>query len=135
MDLAVLIPVASVSGALWLLVKSLLVFVVIVVADRLLAHEMEFKHALAVSVAAFFAIPFLLSAVYLFLDFGFQLNLILFYGLPLLVWIILAEAFLGGADHKTKLELAFIAWVSYLVIDFAGASTGIPQAISQFVPF
>ncbi|MBI5061251.1 MAG: hypothetical protein HZB67_02975 [Candidatus Aenigmarchaeota archaeon] len=135
MDIAALLSVASVNHAIWMIIEALIVSVVVIISDRFIAHEMEVTHALAVSIAAFFAIPFLTSAVFMFASLGAMFNIVLFYGLPLVIWIILAEMFLSGADHKVKIELAFIAWAAYLAIDFAGYSTGIPQMLSQYIPF
>jgi hypothetical protein len=134
-DIISLLPVASVNGALWMFIESLIVAAVVVFADRIIAHEMEVKHAVIVSIAAFFAIPFLMSAALPLLFFNATFNIIFFYGLPLLVWILLAEAFLSGADHKTKIELAFVAWIVYLFVGYVGIYTGIPAMLNQYIPF
>lgn len=134
-DIAALLPAASVNGAIWMFIESLIVSIVVIIADRVIAHEMEVTHAVVVSIAAFFAIPFLTTAAWLVVPLDYTFRMIITNGLPLLVWMVLAEMFLSGADHKTKIELAFIAWIAYLVIGYAGASTGIPQTLSQYVPF
>jgi len=134
-DVFSLLPVASVSGAIWMFIESIIVAIVVVIADRIIAHEMEMKHAVAVSIAAFFAIPFLMNAVFSIVQIDYMFMTIIINGLPLLVWIILAEVFLGSTDHKTKIELAFVAWIAYLIVMYAGIYSGIPQTLSQYIPF
>ena len=129
-----LIP-PSVSGVIWLVIKSIIVFFVIVLADKIIAHEIETKHAFMVSIASYLLIPIATTLLLSFVNLPFQISAIFFYGLPLLVWLALGEFFIQGADRTTKLKIAFIAFVAYLALDFFGAQTGIPQFIRSYIPY
>lgn len=134
-DILALLPAASVSGVIWTLVKALIVFVAIVISDKVIAHEIEIKHALLMSIAAYFLIPIVVAAILIIQVISYPFNLALAWILPLIVWIILGEVVLHGADRKAKLGIAVVAFIVYVIVDFFGASTGIPQMISSVIPF
>ncbi len=103
----------SIGGIVWLFVQTFIVFIVIVIADRVISHGVETKHALILSFAAYF-LPGLIL-------FGFNLAGILLPSsillvIPLLVWIGLGELMLSG-DFKTKLIVAIIGYVAFFALN------------------
>ena len=117
---------ATAGGIVWLLVQSLIVFLVIVLADRVIAHGVQTKHALILSFAAYF-IPGLIL-------FGLNLAGVLLPGsillvVPLLVWIGLGELLLEG-DFKSKLIVAVIAYVAF----FALNASPLQSFVTSLVP-
>ena len=103
----------TVGGIVWLFVQTFIVFIIIVIADRVISHGVEMKHALILTFAAYFLsqlIPLGLAIV------GVQLPSSIFLVLPLIVWIGLGELLLSG-DFKTKLIVAVIAYVAFFALN------------------
>ena len=124
--LAIIGVPSTIGGVVWLVVQTLIVFLVIVIADRAISHGVEMKHALILSVAAYF-LPGLLL-------FGLNIAGMLLPGsillvLPLLVWIGLGELLLEG-DFKNKLIVAIIAYVVFLAIN----ASPLPSIVMSYVP-
>lgn len=104
----------SVSGFIWLLVQSLIIFIVVVIAGKVLAHETSIKHSLILAFVAYFisnAAVFGLALIGIMIPFGF-------YIIPILVWIGLGELLIGGS-RKTRLIIAIIAYATYILINFS----------------
>lgn len=105
--------ITTIADVLWLFVQTLIIFVVIVIADRVVSHGVDIKHALILSFAAYFLVlllPFGLSLT------GISLPYFVIAVLPILVWIALGEILLEG-DFKTKLIVAVIAYAAYIIIN------------------
>ena len=73
-----------------------------------------------VPVVSFFLTPYLTSLIP---------AVIVFYLIPLIVWLILGEILLEE-DAETKLKVAAVAYIVYLVLTFLG----VPAIISSFIP-
>lgn len=131
-DIAGLIPL-TLSGIVAAFVNSLLAGIIIIIADKLVAHNTEAKRALMVSGIALFITPVLgaFAAGYTALP-AFLSGIVFAYLLPLIVWIVLGEALLGG-DMKAKLKVMIIAFVAYTVLSFT-AGPAIVGFVAGFLP-
>lgn len=102
-----------------LLISSLVAFIAIVIADKLIAHNFEAKHSFIMAIVALFATPIVIGfilgmlALPLFVVAGVEVISGLL--LPLVVWIALGELLLES-DRMTKLKVVIIAFVVYLVL-------------------
>lgn len=103
----------TIGGIVWLFVQTLIVFLVIVVADRLIAHGVETKHAIILSFVAYFLPGLLFFGLNIA---GISLPGSILLVLPLIVWIGLGELLLSG-DFKSKLIVAVIAYVAFFAIN------------------
>lgn len=121
-----LLGLSSVGGIVWLVVQALIIFAVIIVSGRIIAHHVGIKHALIMSFAAFFLVPLIIIG----LSFGGYVLPQMQYLIPLVVWIILGEILLEG-DLKNKAIVGAIAYVAYLALSFSG----IGAAVVGMVPF
>ena len=112
-DIVGLLPL-TLGGVITTLVNALLAFVVLLAADKVVAHNQEPKKTLIVSLVALFITPVIGAYAASFAtlpDFVFS------YLLPLFVWIILGELLLEG-DYRTKLKVVGIAFIAYIVLSF-----------------
>ena len=107
-----IIGLPTVGHAAWYVVQSVIIFFVIVLSDRLLAHGVQAKHAIYMAFGAFF-IGQLVSLVLAYAS--ITVPSILF---SLIIWIILSETLLEG-DTKEKLIVGVIAFVAFLALDFS----------------
>lgn len=112
-DIIGFIPL-TIPGIVAMFLDSLLAAVVIILADKIIAHNIEAKHAFMISGIALFIAPILgaFAASYIALP-GF----IFAYILPLLVWVALGEILLQ-ADRMAKVKVMAVAFVVYLVLSF-----------------
>lgn len=102
----------SVAGAAWLVVQSLAVFLVVMLADRFIAHGYNIKHTLMLAFGAYFLSP----AVILALQYaGISITNALFI-VPLVVWVVLGELLLEG-DRKNKLIVAVVGYLSFVALN------------------
>ena len=81
----------TIGGLVWLLVQTFAVFLVIMIADRLISHGVETKHALILSFAAYFLPGLLILGLSIA---GISLPGSIILVLPLIVWIGLGEVLL-----------------------------------------
>lgn len=123
-DITGVIPL-SWTGIAATLVNALIAFFVILIVDKVVAHNLEAKHALIMSIVALFITPVAgaFAATYIALP-----GIVFAYVLPLAVWIIIGEILLE-ADTTTKLKVIVIAFAIYLVLSFLAA----PRILS-FIP-
>jgi hypothetical protein len=124
----------TIPDIIYLLIKVFVIFIALVIADKVIAHEMEIKHILIMAFLCAFIVPFVTIGLinpFLspFVPAGF--SQIFFYGLPLVFWIILGEALLGG-EFKEKLIVAFIAFAVFVALDFIGLQSMLNNLISGF---
>ncbi len=103
----------TIGGIVWLFVQTLVIFLVIMIADRVISHGVEMRHALILSFAAYFLPGLLLFGLNVA---GVVLPGFVLLALPIIVWIALGEVLLEG-DFKNKLIVAVIAYATFLVIN------------------
>ena len=116
----------SVGDFVWLATQTFLIFIAIVIADKVLTHGVEAKHALILAVAAYFLPGVALFAVSLA---GLVLPGIVLLVFPLIIWIILGEILLEG-DLKDKLIVAVIGYAIFLIIN----AVPLRAIVSSFIP-
>lgn len=97
------------------LISSFVAFIAIIISDKIIAHEMEFKHALIIAVIALFIGPI---AGGLMLSYFSLPDMFALYIIPLLIWIILGEIMLK-IDRMAKLKVMIVAFVVYFVLSTA----------------
>ena len=126
-DILGVLPPLSVGYAIGTLVKAFVAFIAIVVADKIIAHEINIKHSLIIAIVSLFLIPIVGNLITQFIS----LPMLVFnYILPLVVWIILGEILLKS-DMKTKLKVIVIAFVVYAILEYVG----VPFIIAGLIPF
>ena len=119
-ELLGLIP-TTVGGAIGLLVQILIIWVVVILADKVIEHKMEAKRSLILAVLAYFLSPLVLG----FVSIPYAAIFI-----PLVVWIALGEVlFRKQGTVVSRLKVAAIAFVIYLILNFAGVPGMIAGAI------
>mgnify|MGYP001614001766 CR=1 FL=1 len=117
---------ASIGGIVWLFVQTFIVFIVIVIADRVISHGVETKHALILSFAAYFLPGLILFGLIIA---GIMLPSSILLVVPLVVWVLLGELVLQG-DFKSKLIVAVIAYVAF----FALNASPLPSIVVSLIP-
>jgi hypothetical protein len=98
----------SINSVLIYLVNALIAWVALIAADTVIAHNIEAKKTLVLSLAAFFVVPFFLPL----LGLGALGSTIV---VSAIVWIGLGELILE-ADWTTKLKVLLIGFVVYYVV-------------------
>ena len=122
LDLA--LPI-SVSLATTYLINTLLAFAAVVLSDRIIAHEVEVKHALILSVISLFVVPLLAPYIGVF-DRGIAIIL------SFVVWVALGEVLLR-ADYGTKFKVLAIAFGVYYILSIFLLET-IQRYLRVFTP-
>jgi len=120
----------SIGGVISLLINALLVFIVLVVVNKIIEHEMEAKHSLIMAFLALFLAPLAMAVIAMT---GVSavipyFGIIAMFVIPLLVWILLGELLLKG-DRMEKLKVVLIAFVVYFILNFIGVSIMIRSLI------
>ncbi|MBI2233127.1 MAG: hypothetical protein HYU56_04355 [Candidatus Aenigmarchaeota archaeon] len=130
--ISLLIPL-TIPGIVTMFVNSLLAFIVVVLSDKVISHNLELKRASIVSGVALFITPVVGALVAGYTALPVSLSGIIFaYVLPLLVWIVLGEILLKS-DMKTKLKVMAIAFVAYIVLSFTVAPV-LLGVVSGYLP-
>ena len=106
-------------------VNVIIIFLVIVLADEVIAHNFEIKKTFLMSVIAYLLIPVALIFLPFYIPFGFYL-------IPLIVWVLLSELLLVGERSK-KAIVGIIAFVVYILL--YNQFINIPEIISSFIGF
>ena len=121
--LASFIP-TSVGGAIALLVQILIIWVVVMLADKVIAHQIQAKHSFILAVLAYFLSPLVLAFGGISIPFAGII-------IPLIVWIVLGEVLLRGYSGGAvmRLKVAAIAFVIYLILNMVGVPGMIAAAI------
>ncbi|MBI5332006.1 MAG: hypothetical protein HZB65_00370 [Candidatus Aenigmarchaeota archaeon] len=123
--IAGLIPVGvlplSLAGIIGLLITTFIIFIALVIADKVIAHEMNIKHVLIMAFLCAFIVPIITTIALQFLSIPVGFSQIFYYGLPLLSWVVLGEVLLGG-EFKEKLAVAFIAFAVFTALQMFGIS-------------
>lgn len=121
----------TIPGILGLLITTFIIFIALVIADKVIAHEMDTKHILIMSFLCAFVVPIIVSIALPILPIPAGFSQIFYFGFPLLMWIIFGEALLRG-DFKQKIAVAFIAFAVFTALQMFGISGMITQFIPSF---
>ena len=103
-----LLNVGSIAS---LLVNSIVAFIAIMLANKVIAHNFEAKHAFIMAIVALFITPIVGTFIAPYIPIPYFGAIIL----PLVVWIALGELSLN-ADPVTKLKIIIIAFVVYFLL-------------------
>jgi len=109
--LAVFSSLLSIGGIISLLINVVLTAVVIMILDKVIAHEIEPKHSLVMAFLAYFVAPLLISVAVQFVPIIALLGVVL----PLIVWMLLGQVLLK-ADMKQKAIVAIVAFVANMFL-------------------
>jgi hypothetical protein len=102
----------SIGGIISLLISSVIAFVGLVIADKVIAHGIEAKKLFFMALIALFVTPIIGSLIFSMLALpGF----VGAYLLPIAIWIILGEVMLS-AGMKTKLTVAAVGYILYVIL-------------------
>ena len=103
---------SSIGGVISLVVQVLIIWIVVMLADKVIAHEIEAKRSAILAFLAYFLSPLVLVFVTIPIP---------FVGLfaPLIVWVVLGELLLSG-DRVSRLKVAAVAFVIYLLLNLVG---------------
>ena len=115
----------SVGGVISLVINVVVTALAIMIADKVITHEVEAKHSLIMAFVAYFLLPLGLSYLIAFVPAVSAIAFIL----PLIVWIALGELLLK-ADRKQKAIVAVIAYAVNLLL--LGYVTGF---VASLIPF
>ena len=115
----------SIGGIVSLVVNVIVTAIAIMIADKVIAHEINFKHSLIMAVIAYLVVPLAISFAVLYVPAIAIVSIIL----PLVAWIILGEILLSS-DMKQK---AIVAIIAYAVNIFL--SIYVSGMILSFIPF
>ena len=115
----------TLGGIIATLVNVLIIFLALVIADKVIAHNVNVKRLLIMALIAFFLAPIIGSLIAGYVAIPY-IGLIL----PLIVWIILGELLIKEADMKTKLKVVVVAFVVYTFL-----SLYLTPVIISLLPF
>lgn len=101
----------SIGYIVSLLISAAVAFIAIAIVGKLIAHNIEAKHSFIMAIVALFVTPIIGTFIVQYIAIPYFGAFIL----PLIVWIALGEVLLQ-ADTVTKLKVAVIAFVVYLVL-------------------
>ena len=111
-DILSFVPL-SVGGVIALLLNSVIAFIALVIADKVIAHNVDVKHLFIMSIVALFVTPIIGGLVLGYLAIP---TVVSSYLLPLVVWIALGEVLIKEADMKTKLKVVIVGFIAYIVL-------------------
>jgi hypothetical protein len=110
--LSSLIP-TSVGGVVSLLVQVVVIWLAVILADKIIAHQIEAKRSAMLAFLAYFLSPLVLALVAINIPFAGLL-------LPLVIWVALGEVLLREIGTGARLKVAAVAFVIYLLLNFLG---------------
>ena len=111
-DLLNLVPF-SVAGIVALLVNTVIAFIALVIADKLIAHNIDAKRLFIIAFVALFLTPIVGALLLSSLALPAVVSGYLF---PFIVWLILGELLIKEADMKTKLKVVVVAFVVWIIL-------------------
>ena len=114
---------SSVGGVVSLLVQVIVIWAVVILADKIIAHRVEPKRSLILAFLAYFISPLVLAFAAINIPFAGIL-------LPLLVWIVLGEILLRVSSFVNRLKVAVLAFVIYLLLNVLGITGMIAASIA-----
>lgn len=118
-DLLSFVPL-SVGGVIALLVNTLIAFLALVIADKIIAHNVDAKRLFILAFIALFVTPIVGSLIFSAIALPSAVSA---YVLPLIVWIVLGELLIKEADMKTKLKVVVVAFIVWIVLSIVLAPT------------
>lgn len=95
------------------IVQLLIIWIVILLSERLVAARVGAKRAFALAFLAYFIPPLLFTFVNIAIPFAYLI-------IPLVVWIILSELLLRDSSFGGRIKIAVVAFVIYLILQFIG---------------
>ncbi len=101
----------SIGGIVSLVFNVIITTIAIMLADKLIAHEISPKKSAIMAIISYLIVPIVVSALATALPFISSIAFVL----PLLAWIVLGEILLSG-DRKLKAIVAVIAWAVNLIL-------------------
>ncbi len=111
-DILSLVPL-SVGGAVALLLNSVIALIALVIADKVIAHNVDVKHLFIMSIVALFVTPIIGGLVLGYIAIPVVVSA---YLLPLAVWIALGEVLIKESDMKTKLKVVVVGFIAYIIL-------------------
>ncbi len=111
-DLLSFVPF-SVGGIVALLVNMVIAFIALVIADKVVAHNVDAKRLLILAFVALFVTPIVAALV---LSAVAIPAIVTGYVLPFIVWLALGEVLIKDADMKTKLKVVVVAFVVWIIL-------------------
>jgi len=115
----------SIGGIISLLINVIITAIAIMIADKLITHEISVKHSLLMAFIAYLIVPILFSFLFTFVPGIAVIGIIL----PLIAWIILGELLLKS-DRKQKAIVAVIAYAVNILL-----LTYVSGLIFSIIPF
>src|SRR3989338_3942391 len=111
-DLLNLVPF-SVAGIVALLVNTVISFIALVIADKLIAHNVDAKRLFIMALVALFLTPIVGALLLSSLSLP---SVVSGYVFPFIVWLVLGELLIKEADMKTKLKVVVVAFVVWIIL-------------------
>jgi len=99
-------------------------WLIILLSDEVIGHQIEAKRALILAAIAYFASPLILAFLPLSIPYAGLL-------MPLVVWIVLGEVLLRAYGTTNRLKIAVLAFVIFTILNFLG----IPGLIAAAIAF
>jgi hypothetical protein len=105
----------SISYIIATFISAIIAFIVIVISDKIIAHNIDIKHSFIMAIIALFVGPIVgaLIVTYANVAIPFFSSIIL----PLILWIILGEVLLKEGGMITKLKVIIIAFVVFEILE------------------
>lgn len=115
----------TVAGLVALLLKSVIAFLVITLADKIIGHEFNPSHTAIMALLALFATPIVTTLIEQSFNIGIP-----FFGLAvsLIVWVISGEILLGEGNWEEKLKVIVAAYIVFTLLSF-----GLEAQLQNFV--
>lgn len=110
------IPFVNIGFVLGTLVSALLAFIAIIISDKVLSHNISPKKSLIMALIALFIVPIVSVFILGFIPSIASIPYIASIIIPIIFWIGLGEALLNS-DRKTKLKVAAVAFIVYIILD------------------
>lgn len=120
--LSSLIP-TSIGGVVALLIQIAIIWGVVVLADKIIAHQIEPKRSAILAVLAYFVSPLVLAFAAISIPFAGII-------VPLVVWIVLGEVLLRAYGFTSRIKVAAVAFVIYFLLNLLGVPGMIAAAIT-----
>lgn len=106
-----------------MLINAVIITVVLVIVNRIIAHDMTIKNSFIMAIVAYLFVPLILA--YANVTFVFAGYLI-----PLIIWVALGQFLLKG-NVKNKAFVAIVAFLVYIVLTTV---VPLPSIIAGLLP-
>lgn len=111
-DLLSFVPL-SIGGVIALLLNTVIAFIALVIADKVIAHSIDAKRLFIMAFLALFITPIIFAVLLSGLSLPAMVSA---YVLPFLVWLALGEVLIKDSDMKTKLKVVVVAFVVWILL-------------------